>query len=207
MIMYSWTMTIDNILNLYTNQGLSTREIGEQLGNTPWQIIRILKKYGVQLRSSAETQRIQFNRSPLSFNKLSSMIQRTKSLYEAGLMLYWAEGGKSNNGVVDFANSDERMVCIFLSMLRNVYRVTEDKLRVLLYCYKNQDVDKLIRYWSNKLSIPSQQFTKPYIRQEYNEKKIHKMERGLVHIRYNDTRLLMRILADIDIIAKEHLAC
>lgn len=200
-------MTSDKIQDLYTNKGLSAREVGTLLGVTQWQVIRMLKKYGIQRRSPAETQRIQFKKSPLSFNKLSSMIQRTKSLYEAGLMLYWAEGGKSNNGVVDFANSDERMVCIFLSMLRYVYRVNEERLRVLLYCYKNQDVDKLIRYWSNKLSIPSQQFTKPYIRQDYDAKKLHKMEYGLIHVRYNDKRLLMLILADIDIMAKKLVTC
>jgi len=200
-------MTSDEIQNLYTHKGLSAREIGGLLGVTQWQVIRMLKKYGISLRTPAETQRIQFNKSPLSFNKLSSMSQKAKILYEAGLMLYWAEGAKSNNGVVDFANSDVRMAYIFLSMLRCAYRVKEEKLRALLYCYKNQNVDNLIHYWSNKLSIPSNQFIKPYIRQDYDDKKLHKMEYGLIHVRYNDKRLLMLILADIDIMAKKLVTC
>jgi hypothetical protein len=39
-------------------------------------------------------------------------------------MLYWGEGAKSTICGVDFANSDEKMIKIFLNCLRNIYQVS-----------------------------------------------------------------------------------
>ena len=202
MAVYSGTMSIDEIKHLYFEKQLCTREIGEKLNKTTWQIIRTMKKHNVARRTSAETQKIQFQRKPLSYNKKVRLSSFEKSLYEAGLMLYWAEGVKAR-GTVDFANSDSRMASIFLSMLRSIYHIDEKRLRILLYCYANQNTEKLIKYWSAKLKIPTLQFIKPYVKHDYNKKKTHKMPHGLVHIRYHDKRLFEQILKDIDIISRK----
>lgn len=93
------------------------------------------------------------------------------------------------------------MVKIFLATLRRIYNVSEERLRVLIYCYGNQNPDNLISYWSKALRLPHSQFTKPYIRWNYDERKKHKMPHGLVHVRYNDKKLFMQIIRDIDIIS------
>jgi hypothetical protein len=197
-------MSIGKIKYLYCEKGLSAREVGERLNKTTWQIIRTMKKYNITRRTSAETQKIQFRNKPLSYNKKRARTSSEQSLYEAGLMLYWAEGVKAGKkDTVDFANSDKKMVSIFLSMLRHIYRVDEKRLRILLYCYANQDSNKLIKYWSTILQIPTSQFFKPYIRQDFNENKTHKMPHGLVHIRYSDMKLFEQILKDIDIISRK----
>ena len=116
-------------------------------------------------------------------------------------MLYWGEGVKSGKNTVDFANSDKKMVLIFLKMLRQIFRVKEKRLRVLLYCYSNQSVNKLINYWVRELKIPRNQFIKPYVRQDFNARKINKMPYGVVHIRYNDTKLYRQIIQEVDIMA------
>lgn len=193
-------MTIGEIKKMYYEEGLSCREIGEKTNKTVWQIISLMKKYNLKLRSSAETLKIQFLKKPLSFKKQFRLTQQEQLLLLAGLMLYWAEGNKTG-ATVDLSNSNERIILIFLTMLRKVYHVDEKKIRILIYCYINQNSVRLINYWSKKLDIPKNQFIKPYIRKDFNQAKINKMLYGLVHIRYNDKRLLMKIWEEIDIIA------
>jgi len=121
-------------------------------------------------------------------------------LFIAGITLYWAEGSKTTDGTVDFANSDPKMVKLFLRYLRECCRVAEDKLRILLYCYANQDIEKLKNYWSKVTKIPVNQFTKPYKRKDFLEEKVDKLPKGLVHIRYSDKKLLNQILDMIDVL-------
>ena len=97
------------------------------------------------------------------------------------------------------------MVMVFLKYLRNVYNINENKLRILLYCYANQNVDSLIQYWSRLTKIPRKQFTKPYIRNDFNKDNVRKMEYGLVHIRYIDKKLLLDIKDSIDFYKKKFL--
>lgn len=106
-------------------------------------------------------------------------------------MLYWCEGSQwIGEVIVDFANSNSDMIKIFLNFLRKICGINEKKLRIYLYCYANQDPDKLIKYWSNITNVPVSQFTKPYIRKDYQKNKTGKMKHGLIHVRYNDKKLL-----------------
>jgi hypothetical protein len=199
-------MTIDLIKRLYFKEGLSCKEISIKTNKSIWQIIYLLRKNKLKLRTPAETQKIQFLKSPLSFRERSPLSPRDKLLHQAGLMLYWAEGNKTYN-TVDLANSDEKMILLFLKMLRNIYRVDEKRLRVLVYCYANQNYQQLIKYWMKKLNLPKDQFIKPFVRRDFQKDKINKMPHGLVHIRYNDKRLLMKIMDEIGIIANNLILC
>ncbi|MBU1045954.1 hypothetical protein KJ616_02430 [Patescibacteria group bacterium] len=112
-------------------------------------------------------------------------------------MLYWAEGAKPNaakrSWTVDLANSDPRMIMLFLRFLRTICRVDKKRLRVFLYCYANQNIDSLKQYWHNITHIPLSQFTKPYVRKDFIQEKTGKMPHGLIHIRYNDKKLILQI--------------
>jgi len=196
-------MPLDKIKYFYWKKGLSTREVGKLLGISQWSVISKMRKYKIPRRKPAETLRIQFKKSPLSFNKKITLTAVEAKLYSAGLMLYWAEGAKAQHGIVDFSNCNKQMILLFLSVLRKIYRVQESRIRVLLYCYANQKVESLIDFWSRELKILKSQFTKPYVRNDFKFAQIDKMPFGLVHVRYNDKRLHKQILEDIDKIAFE----
>jgi hypothetical protein len=185
---------------LYLSQGLSTYQIAQKIGISQWSVIYLMKKYNINRRQPSETRKIQFLKSPLSYSIRHNLSSKEKLLKYTGLMLYWGEGAKSGKGCVDFANSDPNMARVFLRMLRKIYRIKEEKVRILLYCYANQDVDKLIKYWAKMLRVSESLFIKPYIRADFDISKSSKMPKGLIHIRYNDMRLLLQIKADIDII-------
>ena len=201
--MYHRSVDIDQVKYLYLTPQLSALEIGNKLGKTVWQVIRFMKKNNIPRRSNNATRRLQFLRSPLSYSKPNKVSYKQKFLQLAGLMLYWAEGSKANKNTVDFANSDKDMAKLFLKMLKEIYNVNTKRIRLYLYCYANQNPDSLIQFWSKWLSVPENQFTKPYVRQDFDERKSQKMLWGLVHIRYSDTRLLSQIKSDIGIITSE----
>lgn len=189
-------LPIDKVKKLYYQNGLSAREVGEELNIPVWQVIRFMKKNNLPRRAASETQKLQFRKKKGTFTIKKNLSKKEEKLRIAGLMLYWAEGVKTSDNTVDLTNSDPHMIKLFLRMLREVYGIKEEKLRVLLYCYANQDIKKLIGYWVKATKIPQKQFIKPYIRQDFLEKKKGKMRYGLVHIRYHDKKLVAKIKKD-----------
>lgn len=157
-----------------------------------------MRKYNIQRRSMKEMNAVRFERKPLSFSISRSKSKQQEQLTVAGAMLYWAEGTKViKRCSVDFANSDPEMIRIFMLFLRTRYRLDENRLRVSLYCYSNQNIERLQEYWSNLTKIPLAQFSKPYIRSDFRIDG-RKMKYGLAHIRYSDKKLLLDIMSLIE---------
>jgi hypothetical protein len=78
-----------------------------------------------------------------------------------GLALYAGEGGKTD-GEVRFANSDPRMILVFITWLRRFFEVDEARLRMRLYLHADLDVDAAVRFWSALTGVPPEQFGRPY---------------------------------------------
>ena len=191
-------LTIEEVKELYCQKGYSARQVGEFLGRSTANIYKFMKKEGLGRRPAVETNNIAYLRQELSFILRKNLTQREKKLKIAGIMLYWGEGYKNlskqaRGGTVDLANSDPQMIKLFLKFLREICGVKEERLRVLLYCYANQDVGALKKYWQKITNIPLTQFTKPYIRKDFLPGKSGKMKYGLVHIRYSDKKLFLQI--------------
>lgn len=195
-------ITEEKVQDLYYKQGLSAFETGRKLKKGYNQIYKFMVRHKMSRRTAAQTNRIKFYKSPLSYSKKSPLTPPEKTLLNSSLMLYWAEGYKAQPAV-DFANSDSKMVKIFLKCLREIYQVNEQRIKVFLYCYSNQDPSVLIKFWSDSLNIPQSQFCKPYVRSDFNPKKSGKMTHGLIHIRYRDRRLHEQIMQDIDKISTQ----
>lgn len=185
---------------LYNNKLFSMKEVANKLGISIWAVVYQMRKANIKRRDRFEVQKVRFENKKPSFNMKKVLNNKEKQLKIIASMLYWAEGVKKGVTFVDFVNSDTNMVVLFLKALREVYRIDKSKLRVLLYCYKNQNPKELINYWSKKLKIDQSQFTKPYIRENYDPKNIGRMKYGVVHLRYSDKKLLMKIMGEVDII-------
>lgn len=189
-------LTASLIKELYYKKRLSVPEISNKIRVAEKTIYRFMERMKLSRRTLKERNRILFERKEKSFILKQNLSQQEEKLKLAGIMLYWTEGAKMNLDkravIVDFANSNPEMVQLFLKFLRQICGVDEKRLRVLLYCYINQDVDNLKRFWQKVTKIPCGQFTKPYIRKDFLPNKKDKMKYGLVHIRYCDKKLLMQ---------------
>ena len=182
------------VKDLYLNKKLCIREVAQRLAVSPDAVENFIRRHKIPKRSRKEAQQAKYYNKPLSFNKQKLNSVYLRELAIIGAMLYWAEGykGDESNGTVDFANSDPLMIEIFLKFLRLLYKPDERRLRVYLYCYSNQNIPKLIQFWSVLTGIPKKQFLKPYVRTDFREDG-RKMEYGMIHIRYHDKKLLLEI--------------
>jgi hypothetical protein len=79
----------------------------------------------------------------------------------AGIALYAGEGAKTD-GSVGFANSDPRMIALFLVWLRRFFDVDESRLRIRLYLHEGLDLEAANSFWSELTGIPPSQFWVPY---------------------------------------------
>ena len=190
-------MPLNFVKQLYYKKKLSTIEIAKKLKITPWIVQKFMIRKNLPRRTFAEANKIKFDRKPKSFSLKLNLSKKEEILKLAGIMLYWTEGAKLNlltrAIVIDFTNSNPRMIKLFLKFLRKICGVDEKRLRVLLYCYADQDIEALKKYWYRITEVPSKQFIKPYVRRDFLPEKSGKMKYGLVHIRYADKKLLLQI--------------
>lgn len=184
---------LEELKKYYYQDKLCMRQIAENFQVSIDAVTYFMRKHHLKRRDFSTINRLRFDNKPLSFMVNQEKSNSLEEIKIIGAMLYWCEGYKSDKaGGIDFANSDPMMISAFLKFLREVYTINEKRLRVLIYCHSNQDQNKLIKYWSNLTNIPTEQFTKPYVRQDQN-KNFRIMEWGLVHIRYCDKKLLLEV--------------
>lgn len=190
-------LKIEKVKDLYYNKGLSAREVGECHKRSINSIYRFMRKHNLERRAPFETNRIAYLKQPLSYKIKQNLTTKQEKLKIAGIMLYWAEGAKLNlnnrNYTIDFANSNTEMVKLFVNFLRTICGIDENRLRLHLYCYGDQDIERLKRYWSRITKISKNKFIKPYVRNDFKKEKSGKMKYGLIHIRYSDKKLFLQI--------------
>lgn len=192
------------VKNLYVDEQLSGVEIARRLNLNRRYVYRVMEKSNIKRRKPSESNSIRFFRAIPTFRIKSNLTNQDRALLDCGVMMYRAEGWKDKREqMLDFANSDPVMIKIYLRFLRKICGVNENKLRIYLYCYANQDVDKIKKFWSKVTSISLKQFTKPYVRQDFREDKIGKMPYGLIHVRYGDKKLYSQILEWYEKIVKK----
>jgi len=185
------------IKKLYYKDKLSMKSVAVELGVGIDAITYFMRKYKMERRTPAQTNNYIFENKELSFTEQKKLSKNQENLKLAGLLLYWSEGYKSSKSSgIDFVNSDPEMIFVFINFLRKIYKVDEKRLRILLYCYTDQNIPKLIDFWSKLTKIPKSQFSKPYIRTDFR-KDGRKMEFGMIHIRYADKKLFSCIMGSI----------
>ena len=181
-------LILNKVKNLYWDKECTVKEVAQNLGVSVWSLYNLMGKHNMPRRSATEANYV-VNKNKPQFEVKSKFNFLEQKLKVAGIMLYWAEGSFSGN-FVDFANSDAEMVKIFLRFLREICGVKEERLRVYLYGYAYQDIEELKNYWHKVTGISLKQFTKPYVRTGNTNVSKRKLPYGLIHVRYNDKRLL-----------------
>ena len=192
---------ISKLKSLYLKEGRSMLDIAKYFKVSIDVVAYAMRSNGIARRSLKDASAWSFKNKEMTFKKrnIRGLKKITSELILA--MLYWGEGFKGNKDskstTLDFANSDPEMIKMYMKAFRNMYEFEEKKLRVLLYCYSNQDPTRLISFWSKLTNIPRSQFTKPYSRTD-SRVNARVMKYGLVHIRYHDKKLLLEIKNLID---------
>lgn len=181
---------LDRVRKFYYQDLLSARMISVELNVSIDAVYYFMRKHKMKRRGLSEHNAATFFHKPQSFSLKENLSAKEKKLKLLGIVLYWCEGYKAKGGTnVDFANSDPKMIFSFMKFLREICGIEEKKLRILVYCYSNQNPLEIIEFWSKLVKVSPSQFSKPYIKDNYRLDKVGKMPHGLIHIRYGDKKL------------------
>lgn len=184
------------VKKLYYKDGLSMKMVGSELDVFIDAVVYFMRRHKLKRRTLKEDSVIRFKNKPLSYNLRKNLNTEQKVLKAIGVILYRGEGYKTEKSKgIDLANSDVSMVLVFMRFLREICGINEKRLRILLYCYSNQNPKNLIKFWSKVTKISENQFTKPYVRNDFKANKVGKMPKGMIHLRYADKKLLAVVMS------------
>ena len=103
-------------------------------------------------------------------------------------MLFWCEGGKRGLTSLRFANSDPRLIRVFLHALRKGFDIQEKKFRAVIHLHGYHDEVQQKAFWSKVTGIPLEQFSKAYRKPNTGRRKRDGYP-GCLSVRYNDANL------------------
>jgi len=111
-------------------------------------------------------------------------------------MLYLGEGSKSRKkSIVTFANSDPKVIALFLRLLRASFRLDERKFRCTVQCRADQDSDDLRSYWMTITEVPIELFYKTQVDPRTVGKPTLKPDyKGVLRIDYLSSMLFNELL-------------
>lgn len=116
-----------------------------------------------------------------------------RELWLMGIMLYWAEGGKTQR-LVRFSNGDPEMIKIMMAFFRRVCEVPEAKFRGYIHIHPHLDHLGAEAYWSTISGISAQQFFKTYrLPNKSSQNKKDTLPHGVFDIYVLDTKLFLTI--------------
>ena len=205
-------------------QGLSLREISEQLDCakssisdwvrdiplTPEQIERLeLKQDKARAKAANHPNSPKQKWERIRNNIINSAAKEIPSQYSLsalkliGAVLYWAEGYKATVNMVNFSNSDPKMIALMMQFFRRICNVSDSKFRGLVHIHPHLNKDKAEKFWSGVSGIPLKQFHKT----QFGISRVSKHKRdtlplGTFRIVICDTRLLSKIRGWIEGIEK-----
>jgi len=116
-----------------------------------------------------------------------------KQLWLMGVMLYWAEGGKTQR-MVRFSNGDPEMIKIMMAFFRRVCEVPESKFRGYIHIHPHLNHKEAEEYWSAISDIPLDQFFKTYRKpNKSSQNKKDSLPNGVLDVYVLDTQLFLKI--------------
>lgn len=116
--------------------------------------------------------------------------QKEKMLYMAAL--YWAEGSKGDFGL---SNTDPELIRIFVNGLREVYGITDDRMRISVRIYEDLDREQCLDFWSKVVGIDKAKFVNVNV---LSGKKKGKLLYGMCRVRVTKGAFLLKKIIGIN---------
>ena len=147
------------------------------------------RRRSTRIKNEESKRNVVINRAEKDFEKLSK-----PDLKIIGTMLYFAEGGKTQRGLVRFSNSNPSMVKIMMKFFRDICNVTEGKFKGHIHTHSEKQVKEAEQYWSEVTKIPVKQFFKTYIKYGSSSQKLkNNLPYGTFDIYVCDINLFLNI--------------
>ncbi len=145
-------------------------------------------------------------------SELKSLSQR--DLMMIGIGLYIGEGGKYNNGFIQFSNSDPKVIKLMMTWFSKILKIKKCNFYLIIHMYPDNDLNEVTSFWSKLTKIPTNQFGKTYIdrRIKKTRKYVRKLKYGTLHIRvrglekYAKVALFNKVLTWIEVVKNSNFA-
>lgn len=182
----------DDLEKLYA-RGLSMAEIASKKGTSVHKISYWLKKYKIPSRSISEAIYIKNNATGDPFRISTLNTDEEKELFNLGIGLFLGEGTKKQRHSVRFANSDSKIIVLFLKFLRNICNINPKKIRAWVNIFDDNSYNASLIFWMNQTGIPRDNFYSPVIRTRKEGSYKNRSKYGTITIVVSNTKLLKQI--------------
>jgi hypothetical protein len=100
-------------------------------------------------------------------------------LWAAGVALYWAEGSKTERRL-SMANADPDLLRLFMRWVTEFHKLSEFSCSINLHANNDEAAARV--YWARQLGIPTENFTKTYIKPDGNGHRKNHLEYGVARV-------------------------
>ena len=127
-----------------------------------------------------------------------------ETLHLLGIMAYWTEGSKTQNGVVAFTNTDPSLIRLVRRWWIEYCGVDPKRLRLHLRVHHDIARAEAEAYWQSATGIPSAQCEKTTVKESGSGgRRIRKLRHGIATIKVCDTNFYYRIQGWINGLVKQ----
>src|SRR3972149_5088377 len=105
--------------------------------------------------------------------------------------LYLVDGFKISDRT-GLGSSNPQILLLFITLLRRIYQIDESKLRAEIFARADQNIDKLLNFWSKFLNIPKNKFHKTQIDKRTTKNKSFMDYKGVCAVSYYDVSVQRR---------------
>ncbi|MBI2052560.1 MAG: hypothetical protein HYT38_02720 [Candidatus Sungbacteria bacterium] len=143
--------------------GYSINEIVKELSipkTTVWhhiQRVNVQPKYRDLLKSKRGGSKMRTQKNWDAAGTIANNLLKSDFREKAVIlaMLHWCEGHKKT---CEFINSDGKMLKIYLTIIRKMLNIPEDRLKPTLRIFSGMNKKKCLEYWSHIIDIPIKKF-------------------------------------------------
>ena len=106
--------------------------------------------------------------------------------------LYLGDGFK-NAGAAGLGSTNPKILMVFLSLLKHLYKADNTKFSAAIYARIDQREKELIDYWSTFLKIPKDRFHKTQYDKRTRKSKTYINYKGVCTVYYYDVKIKRRL--------------
>jgi len=132
------------------------------------------------------------------FNKYSN-----EPLFNAGIVMYWAEGAKTSNRWM-LINTDADVIMMMSAWLKKYCGVTDDDIYYRLFIHRVYDDGRIEAWWRSKLEVAPDRFLKTVYKDTIHKTKQKSGHQGCLRIEVARSKKLFFIMKVFKRLAVEY---
>ncbi len=172
--------------------------------------IQLARERGLLKFNKERSRRIAVeNKKELRLGKKAIGKVSKRDLILISAALYWGEGTKSLGGGrspgLDFANSDPKMITLFMRFIRKVLMVEESRIRAGINMYPGLSESRARLFWAEVTGLSEDRFfiTRNVSRASKGKRSWNRLPHGTAVIRVNNRQIFYRVMGMIDGLSNE----